>query len=697
MRITDLTNKLDLTTPEVRRHISRLREASLVKRDLEGFYCLTPLGETTLLLLKEFDFMSRHSDYFMSHSLTYLPQEFVKRIGELEKCEHTDSVMDFLHFIEKGIKEAEEYVWLQVDQYPLTALASIYEAINRGVQIRILEDKGGADGPFLDLGSPEVSQLARTRHTPMVEQRALERVIVYQYISEKGCALAFPTVEGGFDYKGFKARDEKSTAWCEELFQRYWERAELRVYTSPTEYIRQVRTAILDEPRGRVVVEGRDDALLDAQAVQDAVNNYDEVILRGTFNFGSSMVQISRSVVVRGERLENDVPSTTIKKKGWRFPFTEFDSVFKIAGKGADVTIENIHFTDFNCMCIWGSRGNSLNIKNNRITVPTGYGRGITYGAFGDLVQGIWVGLAAAEVSIPDDFELGIFQGGVAVEGNYIDFARAGPLGGFLTRGGIEDDPEYHPDLFNHEYFISIGIVANDCSGIVRIENNIVRNANARGICTFGNIASADLQIRCNTVVSDVYGSYSFSAPEAGAGILVQSAWGDPLPGFNVEIEDNTIKLDKLNHSGIVILGPAIDREGAEKLKGGIIRKNRIQLKDGYEGIHIRKSDDFDVSENTISGDAYYGIRISGRKRPGERDMRSLNNIVEENDMTDLRIREPDGYSNNHADGRMFAGSPGASASAHIWLGKHSKNNVIKPGKNETVIDEGEDNIITYV
>jgi hypothetical protein len=162
-----------------------------------------------------------------------------------------------------------------------------------------------------------------------------------------------------------------------------------------------------------------------------------------------------------------------------------------------------------------------------------------------------------------------------------------------------------------------------------------------------------------------------------------------------VEIEDNTIKLDKLNHSGIVILGPLTDREGADKLRGGSIRNNRIQLKDGYEGIHVRKCDDFEVAGNTISGDAYFGIRISGRKKSGELDLRALNNLVENNDMGDLRIREPDEYSNNHVDGRMFAGTQGKSATAHVWLDIFSKDNMIKVKADETVIDEGEDNKIT--
>jgi hypothetical protein len=65
--------------------------------------------------------------------------------------------------------------------------------------------------------------------------------------------------------------------------------------------------------------------------------------------------------------------------------------------------------------------------------------------------------------------------------------------------------------------------------------------------------------------------------------------------------------------------------------------------------------------------------------------------------MTDLVIKAPDEYSDSHVDGRMFTGSEGKSATAHVWLNSFSKDNVIKVRADETVIDEGEDNQITYI
>lgn len=684
-RITDITREMDLTTPEARRHVSRLGEVGLIQRDVEGFYHLTPYGEIVLIQLREFDFMARHRDYLVSHVLTKIPTGFLKQIGELGESRETENVMDFLLQTENLFKESKEYVWLLVDQFPLNSLSTIIEAIERGVQFRIIESTDRIVNPNIgSMTSEEAKALSRTRHTPLVEQRMLDEVDVYQYLSEGRCVLAFPASDGQFDYMGFTVTDDSSLQWCRELFEYYWGKSEQRTPPAPGVHVRRGPISEHEEAPGQTVVVGRENPDVDAQAVQDAVDNFDVVILKGTFNFGSSSVEISRSVVVRGEGRENGIPSTTIFKEGWVFPFREWDYVFYVNGEGADVAIENLRFTDFNCTCIYVARGKSLNVRNNRITLGTGYGRGVTYGALGDFVIGIHVE--------PEDDS---FKGGVTIDGNYVDFSSVFELwGGHISRGGLEDDPEYRPDLFNHEYYCGLGITVWDLPGLVKIENNVVRNANARGISVSNNLSSADVRIRHNTITSDVYGSYVFSSPESGAGVLAQSALTAPGPGFNVLIEDNTIKLDKLNYSGIVVLGPATDREGSDKLRGGIIRNNRIQLKDGYEGIHVRKCDDFEVVDNKISGEAYYGIRVSGRRKTGKLDLRALNNLVDSNNMSELRIREPNEYSDNHADGRRFACSPSGSTTAHVWLDKFSENNSIKIKKDETLIDEGMDNRI---
>ena len=59
------------------------------------------------------------------------------------------------------------------------------------------------------------------------------------------------------------------------------------------------------------------------------------------------------------------------------------------------------------------------------------------------------------------------------------------------------------------------------------------------------------IEIKKNTIESDVYGSYPFSSNESGAGIVAHTGLEREKPGLKVEIDENTIKLDKLNYSKI--------------------------------------------------------------------------------------------------------------------------------------------------
>jgi predicted transcriptional regulator len=686
MRITDIAKSMELHNPEIRRHLSRLQAISLIQRDLHGFYHLTPFGEIILMQLRELKFTTRYRPYFTSHVLTKLPREMMSRLSDLSTSTFTANLMDFLYQIENIIADSEQYVWLNVAQFPVTTLATTLTALERGVMFRIIEQEDMVAGPHLTLqdlkGSPVLGHVSSTSQ---IEYRTLPAVDILLLTSEKKCAIAFPQNSREFDYHGFIATDEAALAWCKDLFIHYWDIGNPLQYPTTTKQLHQPhRSRFTQRHPRRMTITGHDDARVDARAVQEAVDMYDEVILSGTFNFGSSSVIISRSVIVSGDGAMEGIPRTSIYKSGWQFPFTTFDAIFKVDGKDAEVTIQNIHFTDFNHLCIWGCNCKKLTIANNRITLLTGYGRGMTFGAFGDVIIGVLI----------HESQFGAFDGRVLITENYIDFACGGAWGGFLSRGGLEESPEYRPDLLHHEYFMSFGVAIHQSSSVVRIENNVIRNANARGIAATGNFASADIQIRGNDIITDVYGSYPFASPEAGAGILVQSAWGVASPSFAVTIEENSFRAEKLNYSGIIALGPVTDRKGSGKLQDGVIRQNRIYLNAGYEGIHVRKCDNFEIVNNTLLGEMYYGIHISGRQRSKSQDLRALNNVVKHTEMQGIHIRPSDSYTKAHQDGRMFSLRSDNNGTAHVWLDQYTENNSIQlTGNSEIVIDEGKNNI----
>lgn len=687
MNVTQISKKLGLSLPETSRHVSRLSEVGLTRKDTEGLFHLTSYGGLVLRQFRELEFSTRHREYFTNHTTAGLPPQFVKRIGDLSGSVFTKNILDFIRQIEYVIKEAKENVWLLVDQFPLNHLSLIVEAIERGVQFRVLEPRNRVLNPDLEAMAPEESHaLSRMRQAPIVEQRMMDEVNVYMYLSENGCVSAFPTLRGENEYKGFTSTDETSLKWCRDLFQHHWNDAVQRT-PAPAVEVKRGQISTMVGSSGRIVVVGRERPEFDAQAIQDAVDNYDEVVLKGRFNIGASTININRSINIRGEGRTDDIPDTKICKKGWKFPFLSQEFMFLVRGEDIDVTIENIHVEDFNGTCIGTREGNSLTIRRNRITLLSGLGRGLSFGPWGDHVVGITAG---------GENLRGGFPGGVVIEENYLDFALSYARGGFITNKGLEREPDYRPDLQNHETPICVGMNICRNLGKVIVRDNVIRNMNARGILVFDNWETADIEIVNNTIISEVFGAYPYNNPMSGVGILVQSAWSEPRSGGRVMVKGNKIIGEKVNYCGIAAYGPSMYQKGAGKFEQCIIKDNKIELEEGSIGILIRKSDFTEVVNNKISGKVYYGLQISGSENREGIDLCADANIFEDNDMERLVIKEPDEYSDSHVDGRMFTGSGEKSATANVWLNNHSKGNVIKVKADETVIDEGEDDKIEY-
>lgn len=225
MNVTNLSKALGLTTQESSRHVSRLSEVGLTQKDIDGFHRLTSYGELVLKQLKGLEFTSQHSDYFISHTLARIPPEFVCRICDLADSTYTDDVMVAFYNVKEVMQEAEEYIWTITDQYLVDTIPLFREACEREVKIRNIEAKDYYRYHY----SAEDKAFNRGRTTGLLEERVLERLDLYLYMSEKEVAgVAFPLPDGRFDYLGFTASDERSHKWCRDLFQYYWERAPTR-------------------------------------------------------------------------------------------------------------------------------------------------------------------------------------------------------------------------------------------------------------------------------------------------------------------------------------------------------------------------------------------------------------------------------------------------------------------------------------
>lgn len=690
MNVTQISKKLGLSLPETSRHVSRLGEVGLIWKEPDGFYRLTHYGELILRQVRELGFTTKHREYFTNHTTLRLPPEFVKRIGDLADSIYMHNAINFLHGVENLIRDAEEYVWFQGDEYIISALPYINEAFERNVTFKIIEPENYAPRHDLNPISPKELSIISRPTSSSLEKKTLESIDVFLYISEKMVAVAFPIGDGRFDYLGFTAADRRSILWCRDLFLHYWEQAKPKSVV-PILELKHPTTRIVSAPSlGRIIIEGANNPATDNRVVQDAVDNYDEVILRGTFNFGSSRITISKSCVLKGEGRENGIPQTKIYKTKWQVPFTTDEWLIRTKGEGIDVTIENIHFTDFNGTCIEAYGGNSLTIKDNRITLETGYARGRRH-HYGDMVVGIHVGRFGEPES-----GIKYYPGRVIIERNYLDFALTYIRGGHIPQSVEWEDPGHYPNL-HEEYYIGAGIFVNHVEGHLLIQDNVVKNMNSLGINASDCMGSAEVRIKNNLVVSDIFGAHPHGEAESGFGITAHSAGAfRDRPGFKIDISGNTIKCSKVSYGGIKVSGPFNAPAGSGKFTEGYVRNNKVHLDNGFVGIKIGRNDNIEVAGNVITGKAYYGIRVHAQGNPQNATIYADGNTVKESDMNMLTIKDPDNYSNGHVDGMIFTGSQGRSALAHVWLDRYSRNNTVRVRVSETVIDEGENNTVLF-
>ena len=687
MRTTDLANETGLNNPEIRRHISRLMDTNLIQRNSEGYYRLTPYGEVTLSLFHEIEFISKNNEYLKTHVISGLPNQFLKQIGSLMESKIISNTMDFFRYTHNLLKDSENHVWMLVDQLPMTLLQDIVGAIDRGVSIRLLESSEQTLSPDKSaLTSEESRALALTQITPLFEKRSIDHIPFQCFLSESNCVLCFPTQEAQYDYSGFLCHEPTSLGWCTTLFTFLWSHSIGRSLEAVPVQQNDKRVSKVKSSMEKIEIFGHERPEVDVQAVQDAVDNYKEVTLSGKFNFGSSTVIISKSVAIRGKGREEDLPSTKVYKSGWAYPILAVpirwhNRVFYVDGEDIEVTIENIHFTDFEYNCICARNGNSLTIKDNRITLSSGLRRGMS-SPVGNQVIGI--------------FQIGGFPGGVRIADNYLDFAESyGPYERSLRINELADDPNFRPDLTETYSHVAFGIDIFYARGEVRIENNTIRNINSRAIVIADNTDSANIYVENNSIISEIYGAYFGSKPFAGYGIAANSGWHvGPAP--HIEILGNTIRCDKINYCGIGVHGPELGPIGAEALTGARVNNNHIHLEDGSIGIYTESLDNSRINGNTLTGKAYYGIGILPGIDENRSEFGSFENVIENNDMRGLEIKAPDKYSKTLFDEKKYPHSKAGSSTAYVLLDMNTNANKVKVTSNENVLDEGTNNKIKF-
>ena len=225
LKLSHISAKLSFTVQETSRNITRLSDAKLIVKDVEGSFHLTPFGEEALSLLSGFRFLSKNREYFLTHTVNALPKQFEISLGMLENSEEVKDVMLAFHNVEEMIANAQEYVWIITNQILASTVPSLTQALERGAEFKLImpKDYNPTQSTRQIMSNPIFTKAIRTNK---MDLRLLDRVDVFLCLSEKEvAALGFPNVEGKLDYNCFKTEKEPAAQWAKTLFEYYWRKA----------------------------------------------------------------------------------------------------------------------------------------------------------------------------------------------------------------------------------------------------------------------------------------------------------------------------------------------------------------------------------------------------------------------------------------------------------------------------------------
>jgi len=208
--LTRIAKDLDFTSQGTSRNIARLVETSIIRRNPDGEYELTPYGSISLKLLSSYEFLSRNKQHFLSHDVSVLPYEFINRLGELTMC---SLQRDFItNYVLEGemAKQAEKYVYSMGDQFNVHSPPIIAEKLKLGVEFRSIFPETVVPPPGF-------------RPAAGVDRRLLPKVQVGIMMTDKKAMFGLPTLDGKMDGANFISEDPKFRRWCLDLFNYYWD------------------------------------------------------------------------------------------------------------------------------------------------------------------------------------------------------------------------------------------------------------------------------------------------------------------------------------------------------------------------------------------------------------------------------------------------------------------------------------------
>jgi predicted transcriptional regulator len=226
-KLSLLARELDITAQDTFRNINRLVEAGLVKRgggEDGGAFQLTELGRQVTKQIPYFLVIKKHQQLFEDHTLKYIPDKFVQRIGALQNCEVVENVTPVLERLKKLECSAKQSLRIMVSQaWPEEGKIFAERAMNNVEVWTIIGRNTVFPKEVIESAVPTIDGLQKSGK---IKGKMLDTVSIALYVSDSQSAAMLPDMKGNVDMSMLLVGSDQSfNEWCLDLFNHFWKRA----------------------------------------------------------------------------------------------------------------------------------------------------------------------------------------------------------------------------------------------------------------------------------------------------------------------------------------------------------------------------------------------------------------------------------------------------------------------------------------
>lgn len=213
VRHRDMVLGSGLAPSEVTRHVGRLLDIGVLKKNRDGSFEITRFGKLILERLDSLEYTVSNSQYFERHDMEMIPPGF-DAVSMLQRTEKIEGAMDVFNAILRVNIGAHHFINSIQAEFSDALILAHVEKLRSGVELNMLV-KGGKRLPteYMDNRAAAISV------------RAAETIPYFYTANESEALVCFNGPGNKIDYSvGFRSSDPAFLEWCDVLFDRYWMR-----------------------------------------------------------------------------------------------------------------------------------------------------------------------------------------------------------------------------------------------------------------------------------------------------------------------------------------------------------------------------------------------------------------------------------------------------------------------------------------